>query len=88
MDRLGGQYAKDQKYTRLLESLGAPFWLVLEQRPGLCLESQAALQYRWMLEELRVSLYAQSLGTRLAVSEKRLQEQWQGVLQWIKENPH
>jgi ATP-dependent helicase HrpA len=34
-------------------------------------------QYRWMLEELRVSLFAQALTTRVPVSVKRLQKQWE-----------
>lgn len=33
-------------------------------------------QWRWMLEELRVSLFAQELKTALPVSEKRVEEQW------------
>ena len=41
-----------------------------------------------MLEEFRVSLFAQNLGTRQAVSEKRLQEQWDSVSQWLDKNPH
>ena len=32
--------------------------------------------YRWMTEEFRVSLFAQELGTAVAVSEKRLDQQW------------
>jgi ATP-dependent helicase HrpA len=36
----------------------------------------AMIRYRWMLEELRVSLFAQPLGTAVPVSEKRLEEQW------------
>ncbi len=32
--------------------------------------------YRWMLEEFRVSLFAQELGTAMPVSAKRLEEQW------------
>ena len=35
--------------------------------------------YRWMLEEYRVSLWAQQLGTRMAVSDKRLNKQWSQV---------
>jgi len=35
--------------------------------------------YRWMLEEYRVSLFAQQLGTQVPVSEKRLRQQWQRV---------
>lgn len=34
-------------------------------------------QYRWMLEELRVSLFAQSLTTLVPVSVKRLNKQWE-----------
>jgi ATP-dependent helicase HrpA len=32
-------------------------------------------QLRWMIEEFRVSLFAQDLKTMLRVSEKRLSEQ-------------
>jgi ATP-dependent helicase HrpA len=32
-----------------------------------------------MLEEYRVSLFAQKLGTAIAVSTKKLEEQWQRV---------
>lgn len=35
--------------------------------------------YRWMTEEFRISLFAQELGTAVAVSEKRLDQQWQKV---------
>ncbi|MBF0604220.1 MAG: ATP-dependent RNA helicase HrpA [Nitrospirae bacterium] len=35
--------------------------------------------FRWMVEEFRVSLFAQELGTSLPVSPKRLQEQWRKV---------
>jgi ATP-dependent helicase HrpA len=33
-------------------------------------------EYRWLLEELRVSLFAQALGTRTRVSARRLEEAW------------
>lgn len=36
-------------------------------------------QFRWLLEELRVSLYAQELKTPVPVSVKRLQKQWEGI---------
>lgn len=35
--------------------------------------------YRWMLEELRVSLFAQELGTNIPVSPKKLDAQWEKV---------
>ena len=37
------------------------------------------IKYRWMIEEFRVSLFAQNLGTALTVSEKRLEKQWAKV---------
>ena len=37
------------------------------------------VQYRWMLEEYRVSLFAQKLGTAVPVSPKRLDQQWAKV---------
>lgn len=37
------------------------------------------IHFRWMIEELRVSLFAQKLGTGITVSEKRLEDQWQNV---------
>jgi ATP-dependent helicase HrpA len=35
--------------------------------------------YRWMIEELRVSLFAQELKTSIPVSVKRLEKQWEKV---------
>jgi ATP-dependent helicase HrpA len=49
--------------------------------------SAPAQHYRWMLEEFRVSLFAQRLGTKTPVSTKRLDEQWRAVEQWLLANP-
>jgi ATP-dependent helicase HrpA len=35
--------------------------------------------FRWMLEELRVSLFAQELRTPMPVSVKRLQKVWESM---------
>ncbi|MGH1486691.1 MAG: DUF3418 domain-containing protein, partial [Cellvibrionaceae bacterium] len=39
--------------------------------------NEALHTYRWMLEELRVSFFAQTLGTSIPVSVKRLNKQWE-----------
>lgn len=45
------------------------------------LEINPALQeYRWWIEELRVSLFAQTLKTQVTISSKRLDLQWQKVM--------
>jgi ATP-dependent helicase HrpA len=36
-------------------------------------------RYRWMLEEYRISLFAQELGTAFRISPKRLETQWRKV---------
>jgi ATP-dependent helicase HrpA len=38
--------------------------------------SQQLTHYRWMLEEYRISLFAQELKTRFPVSDKRLRKYW------------
>jgi ATP-dependent helicase HrpA len=35
--------------------------------------------YRWLMEEFRVSLFAQQLGTRSKVSVQRLQKAWRNI---------
>ena len=87
INRLNGQYLKDQKALELL----TPWYQTLSDAqasyPGLVRLSVEAFQYRWMLEEFRVSLFAQQMKTRLPVSSKRLEQQWQLVQQWMEQNP-
>jgi ATP-dependent helicase HrpA len=37
------------------------------------------VEYRWMLEEYRVSLFCQTLGTAIKISPQRLEKQWAKV---------
>ncbi|WP_275288813.1 ATP-dependent RNA helicase HrpA [Halomonas elongata] len=39
-------------------------------------EDPALVEFGWWIEELRVSLFAQQLGTRMPVSAKRLEKRW------------
>ena len=39
--------------------------------------NEKVINFRWLLEEYRISLFAQSLGTKIPVSEKRLEKEWQ-----------
>ncbi|MEM8561218.1 MAG: ATP-dependent RNA helicase HrpA [Pseudomonadota bacterium] len=88
LERLSGQYAKDQRNIETLQELEAPLWQAMAERPGLLQLSKEAQVYRWLLEEFRVSLFAQSLGTTQPVSAKRLTERWRAVSKWLLENPH
>ena len=37
------------------------------------------LQFKWLLQEYRVSVFAQNLGTIVPISEKRLEKAWQAL---------
>ena len=37
-------------------------------------------KFRWMLEEYRISLFSQPLGTSMSVSDKRLAKEWETVM--------
>ncbi len=88
VERLSGQYPKDQRHMQMLSELAQPLKDSMAQRPGLLFACEPASRYRWALEEFRVSLFAQNLGTRMPVSTKRLQEQWGEVQVWLQANPH
>ena len=37
-------------------------------------------EFRWLIEELRVALFAQSLKTSVPMSVKRMEKYWQALL--------
>jgi ATP-dependent helicase HrpA len=41
---------------------------------------KGVVEYRWLIEEFRVSLFAQQLGTVRSVSAKRLEQAWRKAL--------
>jgi ATP-dependent helicase HrpA len=87
LQRLSGQYQKDRQHTETIAGLLQPLEEYLSRSPDGLQINPELLQYRWMLEELRVSFFAQSLGTSIPVSVKRAQQQWLSVLDWDMQNP-
>ena len=86
-ERLSAQGSKDEKSMAMLALQLERLAKGRRDYPGLEVLSPEAVQFRWMLEEFRVSLFAQQLGTKLPVSAKRLDQQWQSVEQWMTNNP-
>ncbi len=79
LDKLGRQAQKDRVLTGELQQL-QDAWDGRRQsleRQGV--EDDILWQYRWMLEEYRVSLFAQELGTQAPVSTKRLSQLWKQI---------
>ncbi|MGV3591373.1 MAG: ATP-dependent RNA helicase HrpA [Gammaproteobacteria bacterium] len=77
LEKYGQQVVKDREATRLLDRLWTQYMerRAWNERHEMADERLDA--WRWLLEELRVSLFAQALGTRVPVSEKRLERAWQ-----------
>jgi ATP-dependent helicase HrpA len=86
-ERYSGQFEKDQRHTAELVALMEPLDAAATQRDLLLQRCAGAQQYRWLLEEYRVSLFAQQLGTKQAVSGKRLRVLWREVEDWLQRNP-
>jgi ATP-dependent helicase HrpA len=76
LDKLRGNFNRDKQLMVGLEALTEPLLTVWENNQQAQRMSENLLQFRWLLEEYRVSLFAQSLGTLQPVSEKRLRQQW------------
>lgn len=76
LEKLRADPARD---TKLMQewNLAAAEW---QRTSSQAKNSDTKLQeYRWMLEELRVSLFAQELKTPMPVSVKRLQKVWESL---------
>jgi ATP-dependent helicase HrpA len=79
LDKLRADPARDARWSAEFN----PLWQTwqredLKQRKQGVADPQLE-QFRWLLEELRVSLYAQELRTPVPVSVKRLQKMWQSM---------
>ena len=74
LDKLPGGEARDRQAMLTV----APFWQRYRQRSEALAQPlpRELEHFRWMIEELRVSLFAQELKTRFPVSAKRLEKYW------------
>lgn len=68
---------RDRVQIAEIKSLLEPHQLMLEKHGALAFAASPKWQeYRWLLEELRISLFAQTVKTRVPVSTKRLKKLW------------
>jgi len=84
LERARGQLGKDAQLSEEIEK----HWqrLLERQRPGsvslnaFVEDVDTLSKVRWMIEEFRVSLYAQQLRTRIPASAKRLERLWESAV--------
>lgn len=80
LQKLPGTDGKaDQLAMAELQKLWSRYQQKLEEQQLLGRVDGELLKFRWLLEEYRVSLFAQQLGTSQPVSAKRLEKQWELV---------
>ena len=72
MDSSGANPDRDRERMARIQVLTQVYREVLAGRPAGQPVSDELAEVRWMLEELRVSLFAQGLGTPYPVSEQRI----------------
>ena len=77
LDKLKSDPARDQQRMADVAALQAPWQREMAARKGVA--DPRLEEFRWLLEELRVSLFAQELRTPIPVSGKRLLKVWEAV---------
>ena len=74
LDKLRSDPARDAAKLSELKPQEHRYWRLVADRKGVVDERMQ--EFRWLLEELRVSFFAQELRTPQPVSVKRLDKLW------------
>ncbi|AAU48199.1 ATP-dependent RNA helicase HrpA [Burkholderia mallei] len=77
IDKLKADPARDARQAAELQPLAQHYQRSVAQRGGVA-DARLA-EFRWLLEELRISLFAQELRTPMPVSVKRLYKVWESM---------
>jgi ATP-dependent helicase HrpA len=74
LDKYRADPARDAQRLTELKAQEQRYWRLVAERKGVM--DERMLEFRWLLEELRVSFFAQELRTPQPVSIKRLEKAW------------
>jgi ATP-dependent helicase HrpA len=72
LDKLADNAGRDAQQMAVVHRAEEQYRAALAALPAPARATEAAREIRWMIEELRVSLFAQSIGTPSPVSERRI----------------
>ncbi|MEW6369401.1 MAG: ATP-dependent RNA helicase HrpA [Pseudomonadota bacterium] len=78
LEKLRGNPSRDAQLMAEWQNAASQYQRISKQ-PGKSNDPRMT-EFRWMLEELRVSLFAQELRTPMPVSAKRLQKVWESMI--------
>ncbi|WP_370892402.1 ATP-dependent RNA helicase HrpA [Janibacter sp. GXQ6167] len=74
LDRAAEDPARDQRQQPIIDDVEGAYADLLERLDPLARRTEAVVDIGWQIEELRVSLFAQKLGTRRSVSPQRIRK--------------
>jgi len=80
LDKLAGEQARDAERMAAVHRMTAAYEAMLAELPPADRDLPGPQSIRWLIEELRVNLFAQVLGTSGPVSEKRIMTAIDGLL--------
>ena len=80
LSKLPARLDHDQRHSSVLATLTSQLRTRQDKHRKAAIDDPALDLFRWQLEELRISLFAQELKTPQPVSVKRLQKLWENVL--------
>ncbi|MFN5299748.1 MAG: DUF3418 domain-containing protein, partial [Planctomycetaceae bacterium] len=78
---LAGGLARDQRGQQQVAGWQAKYQERARRHQERGLSDLALSEFRWLLEEYRISLFCQELRTVVPVSERRLEESWSRVIE-------
>ena len=79
LEKLRTNASRDAQLMAEWQTAASQFQRTVKNQPLKNIDPRM-IEFRWMLEELRVSLFAQELRTPMPVSSKRLQKVWESML--------
>jgi ATP-dependent helicase HrpA len=81
LQKMSGQgLPRDARNLAEITPLWRGYFELERRKKELALNDSKIVEYRWMVEEMRVSLFAQELRTAVPVSVKRIQEVWAAIV--------
>jgi len=80
IDKLSRDVNRDLMYTRKIEEVNELYKNTLS-RYKYQVVPDALIEVKWLIEELRVSYFAQQLGVKISVSDKRIANELKKILE-------
>ncbi|MEP1216076.1 MAG: ATP-dependent RNA helicase HrpA [Marinobacter sp.] len=76
-EKMPRELGREREFLHTIEPLWSRYASKRDEQQRQGIRDPELVLYRWMLEEFRVSSFAQQLGTAVPVSVKRLDRQWE-----------